>query len=190
MAVNRLSISHEHDASCQGAIKMNLFTVGYEGRKPDDLFASLQRSSVDLLIDVRDVPISRKRGFSKNGLADGLASVGIEYLHLKGLGDPKSGRLAAREGRYSDFRTIFNAHMLTGAAQQALVQAVSAASRRVACLLCFERDHTNCHRSIVADSMVDLNRFSLVHLEEDAPIRNPSTKEQIPQYGRTAAYIG
>ena len=66
-------------------LQMKLFTVGYEGRKPNDLFASLQRCGVDLLIDVRDVPISRKSGFSKNALADGLASAGIGYLHLKGL---------------------------------------------------------------------------------------------------------
>ncbi len=63
---------------------------GYEGRKPNDLFASLQRSGVDLLIDVRYVPISRKRGFSKNALADGLASAGIGYLHLKGLEETQS----------------------------------------------------------------------------------------------------
>src|SRR5260221_14335952 len=87
-----------------------LFKVGYEGSKPSDLFASLQDSGVTLLIDVRDVPISRKPGFSKTSLAQGLEAAGIRYLHLKGLGDPKPGRIAAREGRLSDFRRIFPAH--------------------------------------------------------------------------------
>ena len=65
-----------------------LFTVGYEGSKPSDLFASLQDNGVTLLIDVRDVPISRKPGFSKTSLSQGLDVAGIRYLHLKGLGDP------------------------------------------------------------------------------------------------------
>src|SRR5262245_4748176 len=102
-----------------------LFTVGYEGVKPADLFASLQARGVELLIDVRDVPISRKPGFSKTSLSQGLSATGIEYLHLKGLGDPKPGRIAAREGRYSDFRRIFSDHMKTAAAQQALQDAVA-----------------------------------------------------------------
>jgi hypothetical protein len=42
-----------------------LFTVGYEGSKPSDLIASPQNNGVTLLIDVRDVAISRKPGFSK-----------------------------------------------------------------------------------------------------------------------------
>ena len=88
-----------------------LYTIGYEGAQPADFFDQLLASGVRALIDIRDVPISRKRGFSKNSLREGLAEHSIEYLHLKGLGDPKPGRIAAREGRYSDFRMIFNAHM-------------------------------------------------------------------------------
>ncbi len=112
-----------------------LFTVGYEGSKPSDLFASLQDNGVTLLIDVRDVPISRKPGFSKTSLSLGLDVAGIRYLHLKGLGDPKPGRVAAREGRFSDFRRIFAAHIMTTAAQQALAEAIVATSKSIACLL-------------------------------------------------------
>ena len=165
-----------------------LFTIGYEGANLDDLFGSLRRSGVRLLIDIRDVPISRKRGFSKTALANGLESVGIAYLHLKGLGDPKPGRLAARQGRLADFRTIFGAHMLTGVAQTALEQAISAASRKTTCLLCFEQDHTNCHRSIVASSMMSRTKFSVVHLRANAIARMP--KKRPYQDDNTSAYVG
>lgn len=168
---------------------MKLFTVGYEGRTTDDLFATLRRTGVELLIDVRDVPISRKRGFSKTALGNGLAAVGIEYLHLKGLGDPKPGRVAARSGRYAEFRRIFSEHLLSCAAQQALAMAVAEASQKVACLLCFERDHTNCHRSIVANSMSGLKHFSVTHLDTRAPLANALTNERIDQRDRAAAYI-
>jgi uncharacterized protein (DUF488 family) len=166
-----------------------LFTVGYEGSTPSNLFAGLQDSGVTLLIDVRDVPISRKPGFSKTALAQGLDGIGIRYLHLKGLGDPKPGRVAAREGRFSDFRRIFAAHMMTTAAQQALSEAVAAASKSIACLLCFEQDHTNCHRCIVAESMARCGRFSLVHLAA-APIVARTSKGRISSNDRTPAYIG
>jgi uncharacterized protein (DUF488 family) len=164
-----------------------LFTIGYERCKPTDFFATLRASGVTLLIDVRDVPISRKPGFSKTALADGLASKGIAYLHLKGLGDPKPGRIAAREGRFSDFRKIFGAHLLTTAAQQALADAVKAASKSIACLLCFEQDHVNCHRCIVADSMAQGGKFELIHLHKSI---SPGRRVRISSDDRTPAYIG
>jgi uncharacterized protein (DUF488 family) len=166
-----------------------LYTVGYEGHKPADLFASLKAHRVNLLIDVRDVPISRKPGFSKTSLAQGLDEVGIRYLHLRGLGDPKPGRVAAREGRFSDFRRIFTAHMLTTAAQQALAEAIVAASKSIACLLCFEQDHTNCHRCIVAESMKQNGKFNLVHLST-APTARYMSRGRISSNDRTPAHIG
>lgn len=167
-----------------------LFTVGYEGSKPSELFTSLQNNGVTLLIDVRDVPISRKPGFSKTALAQGLDEAGIKYLHLKGLGDPKPGRAAAREGRFSDFRRIFTAHMMTTAAQQALAEAVAAASKSIACLLCFEQDHTNCHRCIVADSMVQSGKFNLVHLSATPLAGRELSRGRISSDDRTPAHIG
>jgi len=169
---------------------MKLFTVGYEGCKPSDLFANLQRNGVALLIDVRDVPISRKPGFSKTSLAQGLEQAGMRYLHLKGLGDPKPGRVAAREGRLSDFRRIFMTHMLTTAAQQALAEAVVAASNSIACLLCFEQDHTNCHRCIVAESMARSGKFNLVHLSAAPSIARNVSRGRNSFSDRTPAHIG
>jgi uncharacterized protein (DUF488 family) len=167
-----------------------LFTIGYEGCKPSDLFAKLQDNDVKLLIDVRDVPISRKPGFSKTSLSNGLRDTGIGYLHLKGLGDPKQGRLAAREGRFADFRRVFTTHMLTTAAQQALAEAVTAASKSVACLLCFEQDHINCHRCIVADSMARSGKFNLVHLSAASLASHKVSRGQTSSDDRTPAHIG
>jgi uncharacterized protein (DUF488 family) len=167
-----------------------LFTIGYEGCNPSDLFSKLQESGVELLIDVRDVPISRKPGFSKLSLSQGLDNAGIRYLHLKGLGDPKPGRIAAREGRFSDFRQIFAAHLLTTAAQHALAEAGTAAVKSVACLLCFEQDHTNCHRCIVADSMARRGRFDLVHLSAARLSTSNVSKDRFSANDRASARIG
>jgi uncharacterized protein (DUF488 family) len=185
-----LSTFVEHDeARLERAGMKTIFTIGYEGSNPSEVLSTLQINGVELLIDVRDVPISRKPGFSKTALAQGLANIGIKYLHLKGLGDPKPGRLAAREGRYSDFRRIFKSHMLTTAAQQAFSEAISAATKSVACLLCFEQDHTNCHRCIVAESMVQTGKFSLFHLTAMPSVAR-NIRGQATVNGRTTAHIG
>jgi uncharacterized protein (DUF488 family) len=141
-----------------------LHTIGYEGSSIEDFLTTLTHVGIDLLIDVRDVPISRKKGFSKNGLAQQLRAQGVDYLHLKGLGDPKPGRIAAREGRFEDFRRIFNAHLHSETAQVDLARGIEAAKDRFACLLCFERDHKHCHRCIVAEEMARRGGFRLVHL--------------------------
>src|SRR5688500_8211615 len=86
---------------------MKIFTIGYEGTTQPELIAALQASGVERLIDVRAVPLSRKPGFSKNILANGLAEAGIEYVHLKALGTPPEGREAARKNRHAELERIY-----------------------------------------------------------------------------------
>ena len=114
-----------------------LYTIGYEGSSIDEFLTALEAAGIALVIDVRDVPISRKRGFSKNALAGLLAMRKMQYLHLKGLGDPKPGRIAAREGRYADFRRIFGVHLRSDIGQADIARGIEAALEKPACLLCF-----------------------------------------------------
>src|SRR3954464_6908099 len=90
-----------------------LFAIGYQESTPDAVIGTLAAAGVTLLVDVRAVAASRRPGFSKRQLAAGVATVGIDYFHLRGLGPPPDGRLAARTGRYADMRRIFEAHMAT-----------------------------------------------------------------------------
>lgn len=141
-----------------------IHTIGYEGAVIDDLIATLQMAEVEVLIDVRDVPVSRKRGFSKKALAEALETAGIRYVHLKALGDPKPGREAAKRGDMDGFRAIFNSHLKGDDAQEALHVAIDISSKTPACLLCYERDHMGCHRTIVAKELADRKAFSVRHL--------------------------
>lgn len=167
-----------------------LHTIGYEGSSIDEFVRTISRSGIDLLIDVRELPLSRKRGFSKRALCSLLASHEIEYLHLRGLGDPKPGRLAAREGRYTDFRRIFSAHLRTQIAQMDLQKGIDAARTRSACLLCFERDHKNCHRCIVAEEMAKHGKFKLIHLGIVNDVGKGILKESTRVNTGNSAYIG
>src|SRR5207302_5421282 len=91
----------------RGSKKQKLFTIGYEQTPPKAVLDELQHAGVKLLVDVRAIASSRRPGFSKNQLAAGLDERGISYLHLKDLGTPKSGREAARSGKFSLLHKIY-----------------------------------------------------------------------------------
>lgn len=142
----------------------DLQTIGYEGCTVDAVLAALHAAGTKLLIDVRAVPQSRKPGFSKRQLAAALDGVGIGYVHLQGLGTPKPGRDAVRAGHPERMVPIFMDHMQSDRAQAELAQAKGLAAERVCCLLCFERDHTTCHRTLVAELVVSESEQIVRHL--------------------------
>jgi uncharacterized protein (DUF488 family) len=141
-----------------------LSTIGYEGAELADFLATLSAYGVAQVIDVRDVPVSRKPGFSKRALAGALAAKGIAYVHIKELGDPKPGRDAARRGEFATFRKIYCHHLKGTDAQAALSFAARLAAETISCLLCFERAHEHCHRTIVAKALSEREGFIVRHL--------------------------
>lgn len=129
---------------------MKLATIGYERDTQPAVIARLKAAGVEVLIDVRAVASSRKAGFSKTLLAASLNAEGIGYVHLRQLGTPRPGRIAARKGHVAEMRQIFEAHMAEPAAQLELAKATEIARDRKTALLCYEADAEACHRSIVA----------------------------------------
>ena len=128
-----------------------LFTIGYETALPAAVLGELKRAKIDLLVDTRAVAASRRPGFSKRQLAASLDEIGIPYLHLQKLGTPAQGRQAARAGDLDMLWRIYDKHIKTPEAQAALGEllALIKAGKRV-CLLCYERDPNECHRSRIA----------------------------------------
>jgi uncharacterized protein (DUF488 family) len=134
------------------ARKKKLFTIGYEQTPAKSVLDELEQAGVKLLVDVRAVASSRRPGFSKSQLAAGLDERGISYLHLRGLGPPKEGRLAARAGEYETLQKIYAKHLKTPQAREELDE-LSALVKRSGpvCILCYERDHLHCHRRWIAE---------------------------------------
>ncbi len=128
----------------------DIATIGYEGSVIGHVVDALTQAGVTHLLDIRAVPQSRKPGFSKRLLAGTVEAAGLRYTHLRGLGTPKAGRDAVRRGDVATMHRIFGAHMQTLEAQADLARAREIAGGERVCLLCFERDHAQCHRSIVA----------------------------------------
>ena len=141
-----------------------LFTIGYEKARLADVVAMLEEAGVKTLIDVRDRPISRRPGFSKNLLAAGLGEAGIEYVGLKALGTPPEGREANHKRQWERFWRIVDDRLATAEAGHALQEAAAIASKTPTCLLCYEADHRICHRRRVADILSGRHGFEIRHL--------------------------
>ena len=93
---------------------------------------------------------------SKNQLAAALDERGIGYIHMKGLGTPKEGRLAARRGDMKALERIYAKHLKTPQAREELDE-LSALVMKAGpvCILCYERDHQHCHRKWIAEIIHD-----------------------------------
>ncbi len=132
---------------------MKLATIGYEQKTLPEMIEQLKRAKVEIVIDVRAVAASRRPGFSKTMLGNTLNQNGIEYLHLRALGTPKEGRIAARAGKIGKMHQIMEKQLDTHEAQLELAHAKQIVSKRRAALLCFEAEAARCHRALVAERL-------------------------------------
>lgn len=123
-------------------------TIGYEGKTVQAVLDRLLASAVSRVVDVRQLPLSRRRGFSKTALADALTEAGIEYVHVRAAGNPYRHDEAPPKLVLARFRKYVEERpeILT-----ALGEAVRPAA---SALLCFEADAAGCHRSVLADLLV------------------------------------
>jgi uncharacterized protein (DUF488 family) len=130
-----------------------LMTIGYEGLKPAEFHRLLKKARVALLVDVRELAMSRRAGFGKTALAEALAREGIGYLHLRSLGCPRSIRHDyRRDCDWARYVRRFSAYL--GKQSPALNELTELATQRRCCLLCFEQDYRVCHRGLVARRVV------------------------------------
>ncbi|WP_460147607.1 DUF488 domain-containing protein [Pseudomonas sp. H2_H03] len=135
---------------------INLYTAGYEGLSLNAFIARLKQAGIDKVLDVREYPLSRKKGFSNNAFAQCLAAEGIAYEHSRALGCPKPIRKQYKEdGDWAAYACGFRAYIRTqGTVLKALV--CSTADQRI-CMVCYEADAAFCHRSLIAEAAQGLD---------------------------------
>ena len=127
-----------------------LLTIGYEGLDLEHFIKFLTANDVEVLVDVREIPISRKRGFSKMKLSGDLAKHNIGYEHIKALGSPSPIRKQLKQDwDYEAFFTAYDAYLDEQKEALKRLREIIKTHDRV-CLMCFEKAHEECHRSTVA----------------------------------------
>jgi uncharacterized protein (DUF488 family) len=142
------------------AMGPRLCTIGYEQHRTSaSLVAALKAAGIRRLLDVRELPLSRRRGFSKTALGAVLGDADVSYEHERALGNPKPLRDLYRSGRQSEGEAGYLAHIRNGSAWAVDELAISL-EREPTCILCFEEDHRQCHRALIVDEL----RLRLPHL--------------------------
>ena len=142
-----------------------IFTIGYEGRGVEEFISQLKHFHITRLIDVREIPLSRKKGFSKSALKERLEAEKIEYLHFKSLGSPSSIRNKLKtDGDYDYFFNAFSNYLSIN--METIIEVHNYISSGTNCLMCYERLPNKCHRSIVVNKIkeYDGNGLKIKHI--------------------------
>ena len=142
---------------------MTVFTIGYEGLDFDEFTALLAEHEIDTVVDIRELPHSRKPGFSKKAISTALNLSGVEYVHMVDLGCPKLVRDRYREdGNWKRYTEGFLKHLKT---QDAAISELSDLVSSSNCaLLCYEADFYFCHRSMVANAVRENCGVQIAHI--------------------------
>lgn len=148
----------------RSALKTGIVSMGYEGRDLETFIDVLVRHGVATLADVRLNAISRRAGFSKTKLSMSAAEAGMEYLHLRSLGNPRDNRDPFHRGRLKEGVARFKEVLAQEDAKIAIDSLVALARTGVVAVMCFESDHHQCHRDVVIDEIVSRTGASVTYL--------------------------
>lgn len=142
--------------------KVTIFTVGYEKRDGADLISVLQQNGILALADVRERPLSRKPEFRATALRELCTRAGIEYQSWQSLGSTAEQRESLQEsGDFRSFERKFRAYAVR-TMKPDIAKLADQVKRIPTALLCYERSHGDCHRSIIADLVADVINATVV----------------------------
>lgn len=120
-------------------------------------------NNIQLLVDIREKPYSRKEDFCKKNLSLHLAKADIEYLHLKQPGS--SQKLRDKEnGDYNYFFTEYKKHLESQS--DALDQLLNIMHDKTLCPMCYEKEENRCHRKAIAETLtLNETNLNIIHLK-------------------------
>lgn len=133
----------------------SLYTIGHSTHTIEEFLELLRAHDIQLLVDVRTVPRSRKNPqFGIDLLPGELQSAHIDYRHMKELGglrhpakdSPNTGWRNASFRGYADY-------MATPEFAAGLAELKELARRRKTVIMCAEAVPWRCHRSLIADAL-------------------------------------
>ena len=143
----------------------HLYTSGYEGETIKQFIAKLNSQKIDIIVDIRDNPFSRKPGFSQKALSSYLKKEGIRYYHFGELGAPKPLRTyLADKQDYASFFKQYGSYLPEY--RDSIDDIIDMGSDRKICLLCFEKYPHYCHRKVVAEFIKNYagKKIEVIHI--------------------------
>lgn len=145
---------------------VQVFTVGHGTRSLTELVAVLKDKEVEVVVDVRRFPGSRRHPhFARDSLEQALPAVGIRYewwgatLGGRRKLDPNSRHPAWRNDAFRGYAD----HMDSAEFRNALGELERRAAAIRQAVMCAETLWWRCHRRLIADALV-ADGFGVVHL--------------------------
>lgn len=153
-----------------------VFTVGHSTRPIGEFVSILESAGIELLVDVRTVPRSRRYPqFEGGALADALSDHGIAYWHERGLGGFRQPRpRSPNDGwRHPAFRGYAD-HMASDEFLEALDRLETMALEQPSSIMCAEAQWWRCHRRLIADALT-IRGWQVLHLGLGEPVDHQLT---------------
>ncbi len=154
-----------------------IWTIGHSTRTSEEFLHLLKSFEIELLVDVRHYPGSRKfPQYNKDSMASTLPENGFEYKHIVELGgrrkvDPDSKNDA---WRLDSFRGYAD-YMETEDFKTALKELESLASEKRTAIMCAEAVWWSCHRSMISDAL-KVKEWQILHImSEKVAVEHPYT---------------
>lgn len=144
--------------------RLKVWTLGHSNR-PLATFLELVRSGgLGRIVDVRRFPRSRWPQFSGAALAQSLAAIGVDHVHLVDLGGRREPRADSRNLglREPAFRGYAD-HMQSREFAAAFERLLELAREAPTAVLCSEARWQDCHRRLLADRL-SFAGVEVVHL--------------------------
>ena len=130
-----------------------VWTIGHSTRSLDEFIALLNSFSIQVLVDVRNFPGSRKfPHFNKEAMETSLPPHNIKYVHIKSLGGRRKGNPGSvNTGWRSLAFRAYADYMETPEFKDGVDELIRLASNYRTAYMCSEAVWWRCHRSLVSD---------------------------------------
>ncbi len=142
-----------------------MWTIGHSTRPFEDFEGLLQAHGIQLLVDVRAIPYSRRNPqFHKDALTQSLAEAGVRYEGMPALGGRRRSRADSINlgWRNTSFRGYAD-YMQMAPFWRALEELIKLAHSSQTAIMCAEAVPWRCHRSLIADAMT-VRGWSVRHI--------------------------
>mgnify|MGYP006137497503 FL=1 len=136
---------------------MKIFTIGYLGWKKQSLIEVLKKNGIKTLVDVRRSPKSKNPDWDKSSILTSCRLNGMEYVSFTNLG------LEYKDWHNAEWRTAYKKYAEENI--ELTKQQLSRLTQPIA-LMCKEKKHVNCHRSILAEVLKNHN-CDIIHIKEE-----------------------
>jgi uncharacterized protein (DUF488 family) len=167
-----------------------LYTIGHSTRTLEELIAVLQAHRIDVLVDIRSFPVSRRLPhFNRESLEQAVPQAGMQYVWIKSLG---GFRKKIREDspntalRNASFRNYAD-YMLTPEFEEPATELIGLGEKSRTAYMCAERVWFHCHRMLLSDWLA-AHGHTVLHIDGEAPPKAHRLNPQARLVGNKVIY--